>query len=746
MRRHLIAIGTTAVLLFTVLGTARAQSSMRVISQVGGSTFGVAVQDGILYMGAGPRLLTVDVSEPSHPVVLDESEMLPSITRDVAVSEHYAYVCMWFGGVYVFNVSDPNHISQVGIYDEVVEPYDIEIAGNLALISDRNNGVHVVDISSPATPTQLAHLGTDLLASDTAILQNIAYIAAYAEGLVVFDLSNPSEPEFLTRLDTPKYARRVAVSGSYVYVADEDSLEIFDITIPEEPVHAGRWPSGANSVHLIGQHAYISSNNASFRVVDVSDPVSPQQVGYFSSPARSSHSESFRMCSSGSTLYLTAGGFGCMVADVSDPRNPTLAGHTQGHGLGSADLVSIQGEHAYTFKLGGELSVLNIADPTAPDHVQNFATDHFSADLETTSDYIYAATTDGLEIRSLADPTSPEFVGQFSLDNYRFGRLVELSGDIAFLVDQKGELNVINVSNPADPYRLGRWSGGEIVPRGLAVSGTTAYLHSTELGLVVIDASQYQDPVSVDQVGQPGRMCSKIIVRDHHLYTLYNYPIGPTFHAFDISAPLSPLHLAQLDPPGTDFTMGIAEFQGIACLAQNLGAFIAVDVSTPQDLRLIGTQQLPWYSRDVDMTDYIALVAQGDGGIVVVRIGDFDGDGVHDEDDNCSESVNPDQADDDDDNVGNACDLCPNSPPSFDVDDEGCTIPPPGDCDGDLDVDQEDFGFFQACLSGAGVIQDDPNCASALLDEDDDVDLDDFGIFQACISGPGVVADPGCIE
>ncbi len=75
---------------------------------------------------------------------------------------------------------------------------------------------------------------------------------------------------------------------------------------------------------------------------------------------------------------------------------------------------------------------------------------------------------------------------------------------------------------------------------------------------------------------------------------------------------------------------------------------------------------------------------------------------------------------------------------------EWATEPPPGDFDGDRDVDLSDFGFFQICLSGTGVEQLDPVCLPARFDGDNDVDLDDFGIFQACLSGAGVPANPGC--
>lgn len=68
----------------------------------------------------------------------------------------------------------------------------------------------------------------------------------------------------------------------------------------------------------------------------------------------------------------------------------------------------------------------------------------------------------------------------------------------------------------------------------------------------------------------------------------------------------------------------------------------------------------------------------------------------------------------------------------------------PGDFDDDLDVDLDDFGRFQACLGGAGVIQTNPECAPALLDADLDVDGDDTAVFRGCLSGPGVTGTPSC--
>jgi hypothetical protein len=69
----------------------------------------------------------------------------------------------------------------------------------------------------------------------------------------------------------------------------------------------------------------------------------------------------------------------------------------------------------------------------------------------------------------------------------------------------------------------------------------------------------------------------------------------------------------------------------------------------------------------------------------------------------------------------------------------------PGDFDNDCDVDQEDFGHFQRCLTGPGIEVTDLSCLDAMLDNDADVDADDFGVFQACLSGANIAADPSCV-
>ena len=63
-----------------------------------------------------------------------------------------------------------------------------------------------------------------------------------------------------------------------------------------------------------------------------------------------------------------------------------------------------------------------------------------------------------------------------------------------------------------------------------------------------------------------------------------------------------------------------------------------------------------------------------------------------------------------------------------------------GDFDGDNDVDQEDFGVMQSCLSDSSEYAS--GCEDADFDEDGYVSDLDIGLFLNCMNGPN--RPPGC--
>jgi hypothetical protein len=59
-------------------------------------------------------------------------------------------------------------------------------------------------------------------------------------------------------------------------------------------------------------------------------------------------------------------------------------------------------------------------------------------------------------------------------------------------------------------------------------------------------------------------------------------------------------------------------------------------------------------------------------------------------------------------------------------------------------VDAADLELFQACITGPAVGPPTPTCVVVDFDGDGDVDQDDFGVFQRCYSGANRPADPNC--
>lgn len=73
---------------------------------------------------------------------------------------------------------------------------------------------------------------------------------------------------------------------------------------------------------------------------------------------------------------------------------------------------------------------------------------------------------------------------------------------------------------------------------------------------------------------------------------------------------------------------------------------------------------------------------------------------------------------------------------------EGTTVA--ADFDEDFDVDMDDFGFLQACMSEAGVLQIPAGCETANLNGDQVVNQADLGVFLLCFSGPNLQVPDSC--
>ncbi|MFQ6619003.1 MAG: T9SS type A sorting domain-containing protein, partial [Fidelibacterota bacterium] len=74
------------------------------------------------------------------------------------------------------------------------------------------------------------------------------------------------------------------VLSNYAYVADgSGGLRIVDVSIPSSPTEVGYFDTqgSAKGVYVSGNYGYVADWNDGLRIIDVSNPTNPTEVGYF---------------------------------------------------------------------------------------------------------------------------------------------------------------------------------------------------------------------------------------------------------------------------------------------------------------------------------------------------------------------------------------------------------------------------------------------------------------------------------
>ena len=181
-------------------GEARADVPVTLVGQWGGPSFAAAVVGNRAYVGSGPRLLIFDVSNPSAPLLLGRSEVLPGVVRGVAVAGSYAYVADDDAGLQVINIANPASPVRVGGYDTSGRAYDVAVAGSYAYVADGAAGLQVINIANPASPVRVGGYDTSGRAYDVAVAGSYAYVADYDGGLVILRIGGA--PSVLTVMST----------------------------------------------------------------------------------------------------------------------------------------------------------------------------------------------------------------------------------------------------------------------------------------------------------------------------------------------------------------------------------------------------------------------------------------------------------------------------------------------------------------------------------------------------------------
>ncbi len=486
---------------------------IQLVGQFGGASYAVALQARYVYLGIGPRLAILDVSDPQHMQLIGQTDVFPGIVNAVVGVGDYVYVAAGTTGMYIVDVDDLTTPQIVGYYAVPNGVSGMVAAGNYLYVTAGDGSLRVINVISPTNPTQAGFVSiaaaqdvavagnyayvvggsrltvvniTDpalpVVAGTLTVLQstlrdvvvvgNLAYLAAGEKGLQMVNVANPAAPVLRGGYDTPGTATGVAVAGSYAYVTDGlQGMRIINVANPDAPTPVGLYDTSdmASAVVVNENIAFVADRYRGLRALDVSTPTAPSEKGAYDivGDARS-------LLLNFPYLYVADGDGGLRILNVVDPAHPREIGSydTPGNAAG----VSVAGGYAYVAD-GVNIRIIDITTPSAPVERGQFPTyNGWAYALVARADYLYIAEggiARGLHIASLADPISP--VTRAFVDGKGNAFDVALAGNRAYVAAEKGGLRVIDITDPPRATTVFTW-GTSVDLYHVAVEGKYAYV------------------------------------------------------------------------------------------------------------------------------------------------------------------------------------------------------------------------------------------------------------------------------
>jgi len=233
-----------------------------------------------------------------------------------------------------------------------------------------------------------ADLGLTDTNGDVWVHKNHAYVGTWADpcnglGVKIIDISNPANPVMIGRaagipgtsaedvvvrsISTPTFTGDLLAAGiqrcdfeNPALDDDQFGVDLWNVTNPASPQHIGHFglTNGGGGVHELdlfqrGQNAYVLAATpgsewfdpvptGEFRIVDVTNPSAPAQVGVWGARAEglspgpfygqgsfgSMFDHSARASADGTEAYVSYWDLGVLTLDISDVTNPTLVTRT----------------------------------------------------------------------------------------------------------------------------------------------------------------------------------------------------------------------------------------------------------------------------------------------------------------------------------------------------------------------------------------------------------------------------------
>lgn len=556
------------------------------VSQAGGISEALAVEDTLVFMGEGRRVIVIDISDIENPRIFSKSNPLNHSVAKIVVSGQYAFVGGYGEeGLSVLNISDLENITFVTHVDgsanqvERWGDYLISISGD----------IHWFDISDPEEPTTLPSYIIPGATSGYAIVESIAYVLTLNDGLVIVDISNPIEPVMLSQESTLIRGREIDVSGNYAYAtvredgSYQDVLYIIDISEPSHPIIVGKqaitfstaqtdlfntidlFIDDSDQMYISGDYPFNTSGAKVLRYDLSSNPTAPIRL-----PDYSSTDHIHDLIKVSDHLLGVSFGGGLEIFD-------TMAQDANGNHVNlffQWPAIEFNVYQDYIFVSSGETGGLIAIDWHNKENLNLI--DHYFSErkitaMETGNDILFLfslnvmqpAETSPRRVELLRISSLPilETVGFIDLPEWAIVRQMYVKENNLYLLLDQGGIYLYDISSPESPQFISSFIG---LPKEFVVIDQIAFILEESYGsqpasFKIVDFSDPGIPVELSQYILDETAGSLNIQDEVALFTVSNDPATANIHMLDVSDLTAPTKIGESRLSDSAYSMVIAD-------------------------------------------------------------------------------------------------------------------------------------------------------------------------------------------
>jgi hypothetical protein len=447
----------------------------------------VQVSGGLLFVADNATGLWIaSIDDPIHPKLLS-TVTLKIPASGLAFEDPYIYLVNMSGGLDVIDVGEPASPAVVGHLDIPEMSTGIALAGKYGYIAAGFKGLWVVDLSDPRNPRKAAERTATM--TDGIIIQgNTAYLTDPTRGLLVFNITTPEDPQQQKSVNLTLFnqgvpgQRQMSVLGDWLMVANQnEGVLVMNIQNPKSPrleqKYAAELSGAAFDVNKQGNLALVTRDYLGLGVLGLDIEQSQDiyiggQLSYFDGgPIRTA----WKQASDGKYVYQADVNRGFVVVDISDPVKPNeIASLSDPQSISYIvlkDHYAIMSSIAHDPKQGDpnslrSLRTVDISDPANPAPAGVRRMDHDAQAFAIQGDYLYYP--DALEIKEQNEGASAalhvlkisnpaDIMEISSVDTTATCPVVRaavINGTILYLGDQSRGICVYDISNPTTPVYL----------------------------------------------------------------------------------------------------------------------------------------------------------------------------------------------------------------------------------------------------------------------------------------------------